>query len=88
MGRSLFVQYGEEYNISVKFVLKKPGEIKVIQPSLEGRLGREWNKLPDLQNKNLQNKTLQEPLQKGDMYTFKMLFPVRKAYPEVSFYRI
>ena len=83
MGRRLFVQHGETYEISVEFVSEQRNKITKIKPNLEGRLGSNWKKLPDLKNE-----ILEEPLQTGDMYTFKMPFPVKKAYPRVSFYSI
>ena len=73
------MQHGEVYNISVEFVSEQTSEITSIQPNLKGRVGRNWKKLP-----GLVSEILEEPLQTGDMYTFKMAFPVKKAYPTVS----
>ena len=74
------MQHGETYEISVEFVSEQRNKITKIKPNLEGRLGSNWKKLP-----GLKNEILEEPLQTGDMYTFKMPFPVKKAYPRVSF---
>ena len=83
MRRHLFFERGETYEISVEFVSEQRNVITLIQPNLVGMYRSNWKKMP-----GLKNEILEEPLQRGDMYTFKMPFPVKKAYPRVSFYSI
>ena len=83
MRRHLLLEHGETYEISVEFVSEQRNVITLIQPKLVGMYRSNWKKLP-----GLNYEILEEPLQRGDMYTFKMPFPIKKSYPRVSFYSI